>query len=129
MEYSECRQASFTYKKSKRFREWANLQNYIEMKANDDIVEILGFLSWEMVRRITETALVVQLEMDKCDRMQLRFQKENSRKTNEGLFATPREQRPIEPIHIHEVVRRLQIDSPPLCVFKGGRVTKRVHLL
>src|SRR3954468_10974091 len=27
--YSECRQASFTYRKAKRFREWANMNSYI----------------------------------------------------------------------------------------------------
>lgn len=29
MYYSDCRQASFTYKKAKRFREWCNLSMYV----------------------------------------------------------------------------------------------------
>lgn len=57
MEYAECRQASFTYKKAKKFRDWMNPVQYIDYRLNDDVVEILGFLAWDMVRRITERAL------------------------------------------------------------------------
>ncbi|KAJ1669900.1 Transcription initiation protein spt3, partial [Spiromyces aspiralis] len=46
--YSECRQASFTYRKGKRFREWASMSSYIDVKPNDDIIDILGFLTFEM---------------------------------------------------------------------------------
>lgn len=41
MDYSECRQASFTYKKAKKFRDW------VEAPMNDEIAEVLGYLSWE----------------------------------------------------------------------------------
>jgi transcription initiation protein SPT3 len=58
--YSECRQASFTYRKAKRFREWANMSAYTDVKPNDDLIDILGFLSFEMVRTITEAALMVK---------------------------------------------------------------------
>jgi transcription initiation protein SPT3 len=30
--YSECRQASFTYKKLKRFKEWCEMHKYIKTK-------------------------------------------------------------------------------------------------
>src|SRR5207244_2325921 len=60
--YSECRQASFTYRKAKRFREWANMASYIDMKPNDDIIDILGFLTFEIVSTLTETALLVKQE-------------------------------------------------------------------
>src|SRR5256886_17491031 len=63
--YSECRQASFTYRKAKRFREWANMSAYIDMKPNDDIIDILGFLTFEMVSTLTETALKVKRDLDK----------------------------------------------------------------
>src|SRR4051794_13038114 len=62
--YSECRQASFTYRKAKRFREWANMSAYIDMKPNDDIIDILGFLTFEMVSTLTETALRVKQDLD-----------------------------------------------------------------
>jgi transcription initiation protein SPT3 len=50
MDYSDCRQASFTYKKMKKFRDFVNLNAYIDMRPNDDILEILGFLCCEMVK-------------------------------------------------------------------------------
>lgn len=51
MDYSECRQASFTYKKSKRFRDFINLGAHMDMKPSDDIIEILGFLGCEIVSK------------------------------------------------------------------------------
>jgi transcription initiation protein SPT3 len=60
MEYSECRQASFTFKKAKKFREWLSLSKFVEVRPNDDVIEILGFLAWEIVRIITETAVLVK---------------------------------------------------------------------
>lgn len=60
VEYSECRQASFTYKKAKKFRDWLNTAQYIDFRLSDDVVEILGFLAWDLVRILTETALRVR---------------------------------------------------------------------
>jgi len=64
MEFAECRQASFTYKKPKKFRDWLNLANLIDMKPNDEILEILGFVCWEMVNRLTKTALLVKKDLE-----------------------------------------------------------------
>lgn len=58
--YSECRQASFTYRKGKRFREWANMSSFVEVKPNDDIVDSLGFLTYEMVSKLTMTAISIK---------------------------------------------------------------------
>lgn len=60
IEYSECRQASFVFKKAKKFREWLNVGNLIDTKPNDDVVEILGYLAWEIVRKLAEVSLVVK---------------------------------------------------------------------
>ena len=62
--WSECRQASFTYRKSKRFREWAGFGVVTESKPNDDIVDILGFLTFEIVQTLTEEALKVKERED-----------------------------------------------------------------
>ncbi|PWN19129.1 TFIID-18kDa-domain-containing protein [Microstroma glucosiphilum] len=51
--YSDCRTASFTFRKGKRFRDFLGSSNYLDMKPNDDIVDILGFLAYEVVREIT----------------------------------------------------------------------------
>ncbi|KAI8369479.1 transcription initiation factor IID, 18kD subunit-domain-containing protein [Radiomyces spectabilis] len=61
--YSECRQASFTYRKSKRFREWANMSSFVEVRPNDDIVDSLGFLTYEMVSKLTTTALKIKQDL------------------------------------------------------------------
>ncbi|KAJ6615576.1 hypothetical protein B0H10DRAFT_2255728 [Mycena sp. CBHHK59/15] len=46
--YTECRQASFTWRKAKRFREFLNLPTHLDFKAGDDAVNIVGFLAFEM---------------------------------------------------------------------------------
>jgi transcription initiation protein SPT3 len=61
--YSECRQASFTYRKGKRFREWACMSAIVEVKPNDDIVDSLGFLTYEMVSKLTMTAIKIKRDL------------------------------------------------------------------
>ncbi|KAE8211260.1 hypothetical protein CF327_g4966 [Tilletia walkeri] len=68
--YSECRQASFTFKKSKRFRDFINAPAYLDgSKPNDDIIDILGFLAFEVVRELCEGALEVQKELQETARI------------------------------------------------------------
>ncbi|KAF9057803.1 transcription initiation factor IID, 18kD subunit-domain-containing protein [Panaeolus papilionaceus] len=62
--YSDCRQASFTYRKAKRFREFLNLPPSLDLKANDDTVDIVGFLAFEMVRSLTLAALAVKKSLE-----------------------------------------------------------------
>ncbi|KAJ5575365.1 hypothetical protein N7450_009264 [Penicillium hetheringtonii] len=110
--WSECRQASFTYRKSKRFREWAGFGIVTESKPNDDIVDILGFLTFEIVQTLTEEALKVKVRED---HEKNRGGGDNAgdnakkRKRETGLFDPPEEGRtPIEPRHIREAYRKLQ---------------------
>ncbi|KAG6861966.1 hypothetical protein C0995_009150 [Termitomyces sp. Mi166 len=62
--YSDCRQASFTYRKAKRFREFLNLPPHLDLKANDDTVDIVGFLAFEMVRSLTIAGLSVKKSLE-----------------------------------------------------------------
>ncbi len=62
MFYSECKTASFTHRKGKKFREWAEINKLVDMRANDDFVEVLGYLCFELLRKLTEAALVVARE-------------------------------------------------------------------
>ncbi|PYH35272.1 transcriptional regulator SPT3 [Aspergillus neoniger CBS 115656] len=110
--WSECRQASFTYRKSKRFREWAGFGIVTESKPNDDIVDILGFLTFEIVQTLTEEALKVK---EREDREKNRrgggengeSSKKRTRET--GLFDPPEEgSTPVETRHIREAYRKLQ---------------------
>ena len=108
--WSECRQASFTFRKGKRFREWAGFGTVTDSRPNDDIIDILGFLTFEMVQTLTEEALRVKDEED--------TNKNKSggdstlslkRKRETGLFDPPEEGRtPIGPTHVREAFRRLQ---------------------
>jgi len=109
--WSECRQASFTYRKSKRFREWAGFGIVTESKPNDDIVDILGFLTFEIVQTLTEEALKVK-EREDHEKNRGGADAGDSakkRKRETGLFDPPEEGRtPIEPRHIREAYRKLQ---------------------
>lgn len=57
--YSECRAASFTFRKGKKFRDFLSSTTYLDAKPNDDIIDILGFLGYEVVREITLGAKAV----------------------------------------------------------------------
>ncbi|KAI0677761.1 TFIID-18kDa-domain-containing protein [Trametes maxima] len=62
--YSDCRQASFTYRKAKRFREFLNLPAALDLKQGDDTVDIVGFLAFEMVRALTIAGLEVKKSLE-----------------------------------------------------------------
>ena len=64
--WSDCRQASFTFRKGKRFKEWAGFGVVTDSKPNDDIVDILGFLTYEIVQTLTEEALRVKEAEDRA---------------------------------------------------------------
>ena len=112
--WSDCRQASFTFRKGKRFREWAGFGIVTESKPNDDIVDILGFLTFEIVQTLTEEALKVKEREDREKKSRGSADSGNGesakkRKRETGLFDPPEEGRtPIEPRHIREAYRKLQ---------------------
>ncbi|KAL8637023.1 MAG: hypothetical protein Q9228_005659 [Teloschistes exilis] len=122
--YSECRQASFTFRKAKRFREWAGFHLYTESKPNDDIVDILGFLTFEIVQTLTEEALQVKAEEEKTkSRNGDADVQSQKRKMETGLFGEQEEGRtPVGPKHIQEAFRRLQEKPIPgrTRVWMGG---------
>ena len=57
--WTECRQASFTFKKGRKFREWivarevltwSNPKSFVQnVRMSEEVVEVLGFLAYEMV--------------------------------------------------------------------------------
>ncbi|KAF7717130.1 Uncharacterized protein PECH_003978 [Penicillium ucsense] len=132
--WSECRQASFTYRKSKRFREWAGFGIVTESKPNDDIVDILGFLTFEIVQTLTEEALKVK---EREDHEKNRGGADASgadnkkRKRETGLFDPPEEGRtPVEPRHIREAYRKLQATPQKsiAMLLHNGRVPAKLPL-
>jgi transcription initiation protein SPT3 len=112
MHWSECRQASFTFRKGKRFREWAGFGVITDAKPNDDIIDILGFLTFEIVQTLTEEAVRVKVEEElwkKRNGQDGKGGKVTKRKREPGLFDWPEEERePVQPSHVREAFRRLQ---------------------
>lgn len=109
--WSEYRQASFTYRKGKRFREWAGFGIVTDSKPSDDIVDILGFLTFEMVQTLTEVALKVKEQEDMARALSGGDNDGTTkkRKHEQALFDPPSEGKtPIEPRHVQEASRRLQ---------------------
>lgn len=107
--WSEFRQASFTYRKGKRFREWAGFGVVTDSKPTDDVVDILGFLTFEMVQTLTEEALKIKENEDMYRERTGENPKKRKMPGGRGLFDPPSEGRtPVEPRHIQEAFRRLQ---------------------
>ncbi|KAJ8328591.1 Transcription initiation protein spt3, variant 2 [Batrachochytrium dendrobatidis] len=125
MYYSECRQASFTFKKVKRFREWCEMAKYYENKAPSDVLDIMGFLAYEIVSKITETGLAVKKEWDREKKLEELRSNRGMATMDVFLFDKPSDVRtPLQPAHIQEAFRRLQAASMPLSNF-GGKVRHR----
>ena len=128
--YSECRQASFTFRKGKRFREWAGFGIVTDSKPNDDIVDILGFLTFEIVQTLTEEALRVKKQEEEVasqkgssDAGKDKEGQGEKRKRERGLFDMPEEGRtPVSTRHVQEAFRRLQQKPVPgrIRVWMGG---------
>ncbi|KAJ2144334.1 Transcription initiation protein spt3 [Coemansia sp. RSA 678] len=134
--YSECRQASFTFRKNKRFREWANMTAFLDTKLNDEIIDILGFLTFEMVSKITEMALCIKRDLDKAASAAPGAanppKRQHGGNTSEGisLFSGPPTARtPLEVQHVQEAFRRLQRTPQPIRNFKGGLTRTRMSLI
>ncbi|KAI5858671.1 transcription initiation factor IID, 18kD subunit-domain-containing protein [Tricharina praecox] len=128
--WSECRQASFTFRKGKRFREWAGFGTVTEAKPHDDIVDILGFLTFEIVQTLTEEALKVKEQEDAVAKQSMRTNKK--RKREEFLFHAQEGRTPVEARHVTEAFRRLQTPKPKMRAmrnFSGGAVKSRLTLV
>jgi transcription initiation protein SPT3 len=80
--YSECRQASFTFRKSKKFREFINAGAYLDVKPNDDIIDVLGFLAFEVVRELCVGAIALKNSFEE-EEAQLKRLANGSRKRRE----------------------------------------------
>ncbi|KAI8991200.1 transcription initiation factor IID, 18kD subunit-domain-containing protein, partial [Mycotypha africana] len=111
--YSECRQASFTYRKSKRFRDWSNMSAYVEVKPNDDIVDSLGFLTYEMVSKLTTTAIKI-----KRDLMVAEGKKEEEQHV--GLGASTSSQKKRKRDEMEENITSTTTPAPAITVTSDG---------
>ncbi|KAH7105610.1 TFIID-18kDa-domain-containing protein [Auriculariales sp. MPI-PUGE-AT-0066] len=137
--YSDCRQASFTYRKAKRFRDFLNLPPHLDLKSGDDTVDIVGFLAFEMVRSLTLSGLSVKRSLEEqsvldspvqtgSKRKDPTFSPEQSNRASKrrrssspdahandppvsSLFLSPPEARTaLRPEHIYDAFARMQAD-------------------
>jgi transcription initiation protein SPT3 len=156
--YSDCRQASFTYRKGKRFREFLNLPPQLDLKAADDTIDIVGFLAFEMVRTLTMGGLSIKRSLEEFSDLQdltaaalgkrknasasespSKRRRSSSPDTDQpvmsSLFLPPPEARTaLRPEHIQDAFARNQRDwahhrSAGLRNFKGGLVRTGVNLI
>lgn len=134
--WSECRQASFTFRKAKRFREWAQIAQLCDSRPNDDVIDILGFLTFEIVCSLTEEAMAIKIAEEKLLAKTIsqttsdQLLKQHKRKY---LFDKPDElAKPILPYHIEEAWRRLQstdFKHKAVRSFGGGMLKSRTRLI
>ncbi|EMG49165.1 SPT3 Protein SPT3 [Candida maltosa Xu316] len=134
--WSECRQASFTFRKAKRFREWASMSQLCDTRPNDDVIDILGFLTFEIVCSLTEEAMNIKNSEDKLHQIQKEKQNVDNKekpKKRKYLFDKPDElASPILPHHIEEAWRRLQANDFKHKAgrsFGGGIIKTRTKLI
>ncbi|AGO11091.1 AaceriAFR388Wp [[Ashbya] aceris (nom. inval.)] len=138
--WSDCRQASFTFRKGKRFKDWSGISQLVDGKPHDDVVDILGFLTFEIVCSLTETALkikkreeMLKSEKDKTLQPALDGMTIDTRKRKKRLFDGPDNLvNPLKPKHIEEAWRVLQaVDNKhrALSNFKGGRLYSRLVIM
>lgn len=88
-----------------------------DSRPNDDVVDILGFLTFEIVQMLTEEALKVKAAEDLHNQRSSTAggagagadSKKRKRRETGSLFEMPEEGRtPVEPKHVREAFRRLQ---------------------
>lgn len=135
--WSECRQASFTFRKAKRFREWAQITQLCDSRPNDDVIDILGFLTFEIVCSLTEEAMKIKSAEERLIQQLLRktgdLRKEINKRKRKYLFDKPDDlAKPIMPHHIEEAWRRLQstdFKHKAARSFGGGLFKTRTRLI
>ncbi|KAH3679557.1 hypothetical protein WICMUC_000890 [Wickerhamomyces mucosus] len=132
--WSDCRQASFTFRKARRFRDWAGFASLTDGKPSDDVVDILGFLTFEIVCSLTEEALIVKKEEESLAKNNKQTNNESTlQKKRKNLFDGPDEaSKPLTPQQIIEAWRRLQKvqhKNKALRNFGGGRLLSQTSLI
>lgn len=106
IEYAECRQASFTYKKSKKFREWLGFSE--KYRPSDDIFEIIGFLLWEFLRKLTQDALLASRSRSSHSGSTHFFPEEVEELKRGGPFYALSEQVPLTPFFINKALENMK---------------------
>lgn len=122
--YSECRQASFTFRKAKRFREFIHANLYLDVKPSDDTIDILGFLAFEVVHELCTRAMRIKQEW--TERAQAVRGSHGVSNDDEdidvgcSLFSLPpNTEPPLEAWHIREAFAELQREHSMTDIGRG----------
>ncbi|KIV96108.1 hypothetical protein PV10_00012 [Exophiala mesophila] len=132
--WSDCRQASFTFRKAKRFRRWVGLDRLVESKVSDDVIDVLGFLISEIIKTLTKEAISVKEANDRAevkDRAAAMEEVARKRQDTEpcGLFSRPHvDTAPVSSKHIQEAYRRLQVIPKKYTCMRLGASAPRASL-
>lgn len=127
--WAECRQASFTFRKGKRFRDWCGMSQISDVRLGDDVLDVLGFLTFEMVANVTERALKIKSRWTSSHRAQTTEQRRNPH----SLFSWPGMQdSPLQPEHVRLAYAEFEEPSPKnraMRAFTPGHVSYAVNLI
>ncbi|GAA6026937.1 hypothetical protein JCM8097_005978 [Rhodosporidiobolus ruineniae] len=87
--YAQARQASFVYRKSKKFRDFLNFASLLDGAASlvsDEVLDCLGFLGYETVRALCDAAVVnkTSLAEARARVKELERRREEKRKRDAG---------------------------------------------
>lgn len=141
--WSECRSASFTYRKKKIFREWCGLGVIADHRGKDDVLEMLGFLTSEWVQTLTEEAMAAQEQETRTRGCEVIGQNAGFKRKfdDTGPFSIPvdegekreevgiSEQKPRSPIQPRHVRRAFELLQTPqkkyTAMFNGAQLKQR----
>lgn len=124
--HSECRKASFTYKKIPKFREWSGTGIGTEMRPTEDFVEMMGLLACECVHTVTEQGLKVKEEEDFSTARELEILNRLKRPLLPSRL--PLDRKAITPDHVREGFRRMQRPKARMRAFGGAAGRQRVRM-
>jgi transcription initiation protein SPT3 len=115
------------------------MSSFIDVKPNDDIIDSLGFLTFEMVSSLTEGALQIKTDLtalhkDESAAAGMKRKRESGDEDGDestmGLFSlSQNDETPLEPLHIQEAFRRLQLVPQPMKTFRRGLVRTKISLI
>ncbi|KAL2173677.1 transcription initiation factor IID, 18kD subunit-domain-containing protein [Thermothelomyces heterothallicus CBS 202.75] len=98
--WSDCRTASFTYRRKRAFAEWCGRGAAVDDDDDDDdVLEIVGFLAREWVQTLTERALAVKKKEEEEEELRRR------------RWDAPRGASAVGPGHVRKAFEMLQ--TPP----------------
>ncbi|GAA6000957.1 hypothetical protein JCM10207_007342 [Rhodosporidiobolus poonsookiae] len=85
-QYAQARQASFVYRKGKKFRDFLLLSTLFDSPTlpNDEVLDVLGFLSYECVRALCDAGLTTRRGIEAARAAEERREKAEKKRRREA---------------------------------------------